>query len=102
MDANTRKTAHTLLDFYAGFAASDSEEEQENAFKTSMQRLNEGDAILASTDDEGNLTLDFGPVLLASGVTYQWFIGRLASASGKTEEELTFELREFIDSLGDE
>lgn len=101
MDLSSRKTAHTLLDFYGGFAASEDLAEQELAFTTSMARLNSVEAITASQNEEGTLSLDFTPVLLASGVTYQWLFDRLSSATGRSSEELAFELRAFIDGLED-
>jgi len=70
MDAATRQTAHTLIDFYAGFAASDDEAEQRAAFETSMTALNDGDALIATIEDNGALTLDFTRLLLATGVTF--------------------------------
>ncbi|WP_193596580.1 hypothetical protein [Microbacterium sp. YJN-G] len=100
MDAETRRTAQTLVDFYAGFAASDDEAEQRAAFDTSMAALNEGDALIATMDD-GELTLDFTRILLASGATLQWLMERLQSATGQSAEALTFELRTFIDGLAD-
>lgn len=102
MDDETRRTAQTLIDFYAGFAASDDEAEQGAAFETSMAALNEGDALVATMDEDGELTLDFTRLLLATGVTLQWLMERLQSATGESVEALTFELRTFIDGLADD
>lgn len=101
MDDETRHTAQTLIDFYAGFAASEDEAEQRAAFETSMAALREGDALIATMDDDGELALDFTRILLATGVTLQWLMDRLQSATGESAEALTFELREFIDGLAD-
>jgi len=102
MDDGTRRTAQTLIDFYAGFAASDDEAERRAAFETSMAALNEGDALIATTDEDGELTLDFTRLLLATGVTTHWLMERLQSATGESVEALTFELRTFIDGLADD
>ncbi|MBD7956839.1 hypothetical protein H9651_04260 [Microbacterium sp. Sa4CUA7] len=102
MDAATRQTAQTLIDFYAGFAASDDEAEQRAAFETSLATLNEGDALIATMEEDGELTLDFTRLLLASGVAVQWLMQRLRVPTGKSTEALTFELRTFIDALADD
>lgn len=102
MDAASRQTAQALIDFYAGFASSDDEAEQRAAFETSMAVLNEGDALIATMDDNGELSLDFTRLLLATGVALQWLMERLQSATGESEELLTFELRAFIDGLADD
>ncbi|MGC5225462.1 hypothetical protein ACPW96_23095 [Micromonospora sp. DT81.3] len=102
MDAQTRHTAQTLLDFYAGFSASDDEAEQRAAFETAMISLNNGDALTATQSDEGELTLDFTRLLLATSVAYHWLFDRLSSATGESEEALTFELRTFLDRLTDD
>jgi len=102
MDATARSAAELLIDFYAGFAASDDESEQARAFETSLRRLNEGDVVAATQSDDGNLTLDFTPLLLATGVSFQWLIDQLAAATGKDSEELVFDLREFIAGLEDD
>ncbi|MFI8595119.1 hypothetical protein ACIGCK_11935 [Microbacterium sp. NPDC078428] len=102
MDAATRQTAQALIDFYAGFVASDDEAEQRAAFATSMAALNEGDALIATMNADGELTLDFTRLLLATGVALQWMMERLQSATGESSEVLTFELRTFIDGLTDD
>lgn len=102
MNAAMRDTAHTLIDFWAGNTASDDEDTQRAAFETTLGRLNEVEAIVATQTDEGELTLDFTPLLLASSVTYHWLFDRLSAASGKSQEELTYDLRSFIDSLTDD
>lgn len=102
MDAPTRHTAHTLLDFYAGFVASDDEADQRAAFETAMNDLNAGEALIAAQDDHGELTVDFTRLLLATGIAYHWLFDRLSFATGESEESLTFELRAFIDGLSDD
>ncbi|RXZ51861.1 hypothetical protein [Agromyces binzhouensis] len=102
MDAATRQTAQTIIDFYAGFAATDDEAEQRAAFAASMAALNQGDALIATMDADGELTLDFTRLLLATGVALQWLMERLQSATGESSEALTFELRTFIDGLADD
>ena len=102
LDAAARKTAHTLLDFHSGFVGSEAEADKMRSFATSMGHLNEEAAIVATQDDKGNLALDFTPVLLASGVSYQWLFTRLAAATGRAEAALAFELREFIDGQLDD
>lgn len=102
MNAATRQIAQALIDFYAGFAASDDEAEQRAAFETSMAALNDTDALVATMNEDGELTLDFTRLLLATGVTLQWLMDRLQSATGESGEALTFELRTFINGLVDD
>lgn len=102
MDAATRRTAQTLIDFYAGFAASNDEADQRAAFEASMTALNDSDALIATMDDDGALTLDFTRLLVATGVSLQWLMERLQAATGESAEALTFELRAFIDNLAEE
>lgn len=98
MNAQTRSAAHILLDLYSSSQTGDGAG-KERAFGVSMQRLNETDALTASQNDDGELALDITPILTAAGISYQWLFDQLEAATGRSLEELTFELRTVIDSL---
>ncbi|MDQ0743001.1 hypothetical protein QFZ62_000309 [Clavibacter sp. B3I6] len=100
MNLAARAAANTLLDLYSSTQSGDLAS-QEVAFSLSMRRLSDLDAVVATQDDNGDLTLDFTPLLLAAGVTHQWLFDRLAAATGSSTEELTFELRAAIDRISD-
>ncbi|SMQ58165.1 hypothetical protein SAMN06295909_0115 [Plantibacter sp. VKM Ac-1784] len=101
MDTAARNTAHTLLDFYSGYTGAESDEARTRTFNTSMEKLNQDGAIGAVLSDQDEVSLDVTPLLLASSASYEWFFSQLTAATGKDASELSFELREFIDSLKD-
>ena len=98
MDSRARAVADTLIDFYAGFDSTDSESEQRISFEASLARLNDNVAEGVASDGDDGVTLDFTPLLLANGTTLMWLVEQLAEASGRSKEELVFDLRAFLDS----
>lgn len=101
MDVQTQRTAQVLIDFYAGFAASDDLALQEAAFATALSGFQDTDAFSITMVGKDEANVDITRLLIASGVTLQWLVDRLASASGRAAEEIVFELRHFIESQGD-
>ncbi|GIT82069.1 hypothetical protein LLS1_37380 [Leifsonia sp. LS1] len=99
MDDNAKRTADVLLDFYAGFAASEDEQVREAAFNTALSRFNDVGAFSITMTDEHVAQVEITPVLLATGTTTLWLVDRLAAASNKSEEEVLFDLRQFIAKL---
>jgi hypothetical protein len=99
MDNKAKQSAEVLLDFYAGYAASDDESLQEAAFNAALARFNEVDAFSVTMTADDEAQIEITPLLLASGVTMQWLVDRLASASERSEEEILFDLRHFIENL---
>lgn len=99
MDDNAKRTADVLLDFYAGFAASEDDQVREASFNTALGRFNDVGAFSITMTDEDVAQVEVTPLLLASGITTLWLVERLAEASDKSEEEVLFELRQFIANL---
>lgn len=96
METPTRAAAHTLLDLFSSMQSGNTIE-QERAFEVSMQRLNEAEAFTGTQSEEGLLSLDLTPILIATGISYVWLFEQLADATGRSIEELTFDLRAFVD-----
>ena len=101
MDAHTQRTAQVLIDFYAGFAASDDDALREAAFNTALAGFQETEAFSITMVKEDEANIDITRLLVASGVTLQWLIARLASISRQSEEEIIFDLRQFLASQDD-
>lgn len=102
MDERTRTTAETLLDMWAAGSDSDDEASQVTSLTTSMQRLTEVGAIEITTDDEEDeLTVDVSPILSAAAITYEWLFAQLSEATGQSEQELLFDLREWLTTVED-
>jgi hypothetical protein len=101
MDDRTRVTANTLVGFYTVLFASADVSEQETAFVTTGENLNMSEAISVANNDV-DLALDYTRLLEATSTTYSWLFERLSSSSAKSEEELVFDLRTFIDGLVEE
>jgi len=100
VDQNTRDVARALVDLYSGYAASENDAEEHRAFDTAMERLNDAEGVIATMGDEGDLKLDFTPILTASNVILMWALDNLTEATDTTEEVLLFDLREFLARVG--
>lgn len=100
MNQNTRDVAQVLVDLYSGYLASEDADEEHAAFDTAMGRLNGVDAVIATMDDNDGLSLDFTPILTASNMILMWVLDRLSQAGGEAEEALLFDLRSFVERVG--
>ena len=101
MDSATRRVADTFIDFYVGFSSSEISAEQEASFNTSIDRLG-SDGVIVDEDDDGFVSLDFTPLMIATTSSYTWLFHQLAKATGQSQEELVFDLRQHLDTLLDD
>lgn len=101
MEETAKQTARALIDLYAGFAASETQDAEDHALDTALMRLEEVGAFTAEVDDDDDdaVAIEITPLLIGSTITMQWLVAQLEKATGYSEAEIVFDLRLFIDSL---
>lgn len=99
MDESSKKTAQVLLDFYSGIALAQDADDEDRVFDDAFEGLEAAEAFTVDVDDDDEVELDVTPLLIGTTVTTQWLISQLAAATDYSEDEILFDLRDFINRL---
>lgn len=99
MEKDAKTTAQVLLDFYASAAAAAGPTEEDKAFDDALEGLEDSGAFTVEVDEDDEVHLEITPLLIGTTITTQWLIGQLSAATDYSQEEILFDLRDFIQRL---